>query len=547
MAGTCGMRGLRGCGWTKCDATTNVLLAGTRFTFCSEPTLYSRLFTGFTVRLRLLVLVVLLSAFVGGAQDFAYTNNNGAISITGYTGTNVVVIIPSMIDGLPVTSISSNAFYMASTLTSLTIPDTVTNIGTTAFGYCGGLTNLVLGNGVKTIEDGAFGGCTSLPSVSLPDSVVSVGDFAFDYCTNLNNAGLGNSLKSIGSSAFDLCMSLTNAVIPSTVTNIGFQAFTPCYNLQSISVSPQNETYSSWNGVLFDKNQTTLIEGPGGIVSYSVPEGTTNIADGAFAYCLKLITVVIPNTMLSIGNEAFVYCGNLQAVTVPDSVTAIGDSAFGACTGLTNLTLGNGVTNIADYMCGSCSSLKNFNIPNTVVTIGTGSFWGSGLTNVIIPNGVTSVGGFLYSLCSNLNTVTISGSVTNIGNNAFSGCVGLTGVYFDGNPPSVGQYVFNAVPATAYYLPGTTGWTSTLGGLPTTLWLPQIQTQDASFGVHTNQFGFNISWANGMTVVVEATSNLANSVWLPLQTNTLTGGTAFFSDHDEANHPSRFYRLRWLQ
>jgi len=124
----------------------------------------------------------------------------------------------------------------------------------------------------------------------------------------------------------------------------------------------------------------------------------------------------------------------------------------------------------------------------------------------------------------------------------------VEGFYFVGNAPNVTYYAFAGDNgATLYYLPGTTGWDviSVDTSLPTALWTPQVQSSGASFGVKTNQFGFNIIWASGMTVVVEASTNLANSAWRPLATNTLSGGSAYFSDPAWTNYPSRFYRLRW--
>ena len=98
---------------------------------------------------------------------------------------------------------------------------------------------------------------------------------------------------------------------------------------------------------------------------------------------------------------------------------------------------------------------------------------------------------------------------------------------------------------TVYYLPGTTGWGTTFGGRPTVLWNPQVQTSDASFGVRTNRFGFTITWASEqLVIVVEACTNLANPVWSPVGTNTLTGGSSYFSDPQWTNYPARFYRLR---
>jgi hypothetical protein len=98
--------------------------------------------------------------------------------------------------------------------------------------------------------------------------------------------------------------------------------------------------------------------------------------------------------------------------------------------------------------------------------------------------------------------------------------------------------------ATAYYLPGTTGWEATLGNRPTALWLPQVLTSDARFGVQANQFGFTIAWASGRVIVVEACTNLANPAWSPVGTNTLLDGWSYFSDPEWTNYPARFYSLR---
>jgi hypothetical protein len=165
-----------------------------------------------------------------------------------------------------------------------------------------------------------------------------------------------------------------------------------------------------------------------------------------------------------------------------------------------------------------------------------------------IPNSVTSIGFVAFYGCSSLTGVTIPNSVTNIGDYAFESCTNLTGVYFRGNAPTLGSSVFDYDKnATAYYLPGTTGWGdfSANTGLPVALWTPQVQSSDGSFGVRTSQFGFNIAWASGMVVVVEACTNLANPAWSPVHTNTLTGGSPYFSDPQWTNYPARFYRLRW--
>ena len=127
----------------------------------------------------------------------------------------------------------------------------------------------------------------------------------------------------------------------------------------------------------------------------------------------------------------------------------------------------------------------------------------------------------------------------------FSGCTNLTEVWFRGNAPGLEFAVFgDDANVTLYYLPGTKGWDTTSGGRPTALWLPRVLTNDANFGVLEDQMGFTISWASGMTVVVEATTSLANPGWVALETHTFRGDSWYFSDPDWANYPSRFYRLR---
>jgi hypothetical protein len=122
----------------------------------------------------------------------------------------------------------------------------------------------------------------------------------------------------------------------------------------------------------------------------------------------------------------------------------------------------------------------------------------------------------------------------------------LTGVYFTGNAPSLGSSVFGTDnKLTVYCLPGTTGWDvfAANTGLTPVLWNPGIPADDGVFGVQTNYFGFNVTNAANLTVVVEACTNLACPVWVPLATNTLSNGSFYFSEPVQANGPGRFYGL----
>jgi hypothetical protein len=213
-----------------------------------------------------------------------------------------------------------------------------------------------------------------------------------------------------------------------------------------------------------------------------------------------------------------------------------------------SLDIPSGSTSIAMYAFSECSKLDGVTIPSSVTNIESWAFSGcSRLASVYIPEGITTIRERVFAACVNLTNVVVSRSLTNIEDHAFLYCPSLTGIYFQGNAPGVAGFgVFsNANRTTVYYLPGTGGWGATFGGRPTAVWQPRVLASDGSLGVRTNQFGFNISWAEGMTVVVDACTNLANPIWAPLQTNTFTSDTLYFSDPQWTNYPARFYRVRW--
>jgi len=171
----------------------------------------------------------------------------------------------------------------------------------------------------------------------------------------------------------------------------------------------------------------------------------------------------------------------------------------------------------------------------------------SKLTSLTIPGSVGSIGGAAFLYCSSLTNVTIGNGVTNLGEYAFAFCTSLTSVYFLGNAPAASLFALAGLGAnaTAYYLPGTTGWSAfaTNTGLPALLWNPLIQTADGSFGVRANQFGFNITGTPNIPIAVQGADNLANPVWTSLQALTLTNGSYYFSEPFQPAIPARFYRI----
>lgn len=500
---------------------------------------------------------------------------------------------------------------------SYAVPDGVTNIGNDAFANCAHLMSITISDVVASMGDGAFED-SGLTNMMIPNSVTSMGDYVFASCADLKAVIMSNGVSSIGAGAFE-DSGLTNVMIPNSVTNIGDSAFADCFSLSVFHVGAANLFYADVNGVLVDKSHSTLIQYPCASASrsYAVPNGITDIGNGAFTDCTNLMSVAIPDSVANIEERAFLGCGDLTSVTMGHGVTNISYAAFEDCyllavvfiagdapavgpyafdfighggegpfpipegatiyylsntAGWSNLfaglptmrlsappefgTTAEGWNYISDQLqtaliTGYAGSNAAVVIPSLinglpVTGIGSRAFADTALSSVTIPDSVTSIGSAAFENCTNLTSIIIPDSVASIGKDAFAGCEELTNVFFTGNAPTADWSVFGYDPVTVYYLPGASGWDdfSANTGLLTTLWLPQAKTGDVNFGVFSNQFGFNIAWASGRTVVVEACTNLFSPIWTPVSTNILVGGTSYFSDPQWTNYPDRFYRLR---
>lgn len=204
-------------------------------------------------------------------------------------------------------------------------------IHTTAPWYAYSPVKLILEEGISHIGDYAFEGCSSITgSLTLPESLTSIGHYAFRCGGFTGGLTLPEGLKSIGVGAFMGWSSLTSVTIPRSVTSIDSSAFSFCENMENIFVAEGNTGYTSVNGVLFNKNITTLVTYPTGKkgTTYQIPEGVTEISVYSFGGCNNLTGVTIPEGVTVIGGVAFLNCSNLTSVTIPESVTEIGMGAF---------------------------------------------------------------------------------------------------------------------------------------------------------------------------------------------------------------------------
>ena len=268
--------------------------------------------------------------------------------------------------------IANTAFDGCSSLTSITIPNSVMSIGRSAFEGCSSLTSITIGNSVTSIGWYAFDDCSSLTSVTIPNSVTSIGRYAFYNCSSLTSITIGNSVTTIGDAAFYECSSLTSITIPNSVTSIGYEAFSGCSSLTSITI----------------------------------PEGVTSIGSSTFGDCTSLTSISIPESVTSIGYRAFYGCSSLTSITIPNSVTSIGNDAFYYCIFVKENFINNSVLNAEEHNYWG-AKIVDTEIDGLLIRNDTVIDCRPNVTSVIIPEGVTSIGYQAFSGCSSLTSISL--------------------------------------------------------------------------------------------------------------------------------------------
>ncbi|HUD45718.1 MAG TPA: leucine-rich repeat domain-containing protein [Candidatus Baltobacteraceae bacterium] len=263
-----------------------------------------------------LALPVFLAASFAVQAQFTYTTNSDGetITITGYGGSAGALTIPASFDGMAVTGIGTHAFDDNFSLTSLTIEE-----------------------GVNSIADYVFFDCANLASVTLPNSLAIIGPAAFFDCKSLGSVMVPNGVTNIANSAFGFCLNLATVTIGTGVTAIGEAAFEGCSSLTTITVDSNNPAYSSSGGVLFNKNQTSLLGYPAGnaATSYTVPNGVATIGAFAFAILGSLTNVTIPASVANLGSNAFYLSPGLTAAFFEGDAPNGGTYVFGGDTNST--------------------------------------------------------------------------------------------------------------------------------------------------------------------------------------------------------------------
>ena len=365
------------------------------------------------------------------------------------------------------------------------------------------------------------GGAISIPSVTGSMTVTAIGNAAF------NNTPI------------------TSATIPATVISIGTVPFINCSSLQSISVDPLNPVFSSTNGVLYNKQITSLVEYPHGKTgSFAIPATVTTILPSALQSSGNLSSVIISGSVTTMGANAFSGCILLGNVTIPKSVTAIGTTVFNLCSSMAAITVDSQnpvysstdgilydksqatlievpcgksgtatlpatVTAIGDSAARECGKLVQVLIPQGVTYLGSEAFYDTGLTSVTLPASVNSIGIYCFNTCEQIVSFTVDPANT-------SYC-SRDDVLFDAHQTTLIQYPLHK--ANTFYA------------------IPPTVTQIASGAFYQANFISSLQIPESLTTIgPDAFYDMMNlaSVVIPNGVETI-GNEAFFYDENLTN------------
>ena len=379
-----------------------------------------------------------------------------------YVGTDESITLPADFEG--------NAYNFDRSAERLaphvTVPEGITNIQ--LFAFASSIESITLPDSVTEIPDSAFQAAKKLTQVNFGKAVTHIGSHAFEDASALRNMTIPDTVVTIGNNAFANCTSLESIYIPASVNEIGTGVFDNCPSLREISLAPENTAFVLENGALYNKDKTELLWLSLDTTDFTMPatvktfgkaiamhtslrsirfeDGTeiTTIGDEAFSGCKALSEVVLPNRLTRIGNKAFYQCKSLQSLHFPESLTSIGDYAFcnsgltevdlsectslslsgsyifSNCESLTSVKLPSNLKELGGRTFDSCRSLEEIELPDSLEDIGTGVFASTSIRHIKLPKSLKTLGGCAF-MFGRLESIEIPEGITAIYGQTFYG------------------------------------------------------------------------------------------------------------------------------
>lgn len=299
----------------------------------------------------------------------------------------------------------------------------------------------------ERIGTNAFANCKKLTAITFPaDSVCKqIGAGAFSGCSLLVNMKLPDSVAAIGEGAFLNCNELVSLLLPASLSSFD-PAMLGCKKLTDLTVSEKNPNFSSFGGVLFSKDKTTLVyylptrEN----TEYTVPDGTKEIADKAFSENVSLTKVTLPASLERVGANAFSNCMSLETVSfaAESKQLVIDDRAFNN-TAVSSVSLPAGVSALGDEVfTNSALAEIEFAANSSLTALGNNVFSNTDLVNVTLPAGLRVLGNSVFRNCTLLESAVLPEGLTTMGDATFYGCSALTSVSLPSTLHTMGTETF---------------------------------------------------------------------------------------------------------
>ncbi|MBN9692603.1 MAG: leucine-rich repeat domain-containing protein [Verrucomicrobia bacterium] len=485
-----------------------------------------------------------------------------------------------------VTRIGASAFENMTNLVRIVFPPGLTELNTNLLRACVQLTNVSLPNTLLRIGARAFQGCTALESLTLPEGLVELGDQALSR-SGVTELRFPDSLSLLGREVFADCNDLAAITVASanpSFSSVDGILFTRAKD-QIVYVPLQFKGgFTIPQGVR--DLPTGAFQGVTGLTSVHLPAGMTNLPDrafqgcsltevaipgsvvrlgrsvfqgcplravqldpglrflgaSAFENCGELPSILLPESLEEIEASAFLNCVSLRSIVIPDSVRRLGPYVFGGCDQLSSISLPRTLSELSTSVLADCRGLTQIKIPPSVVMIGPAAFSGcTRLQEVSLPAGLRFIGINAFQGCESLSRIYLPSSVESISASAFSGCESLRDIFVDGPPPVAGERLQLSLPAIVHYPADIPGWGETFAGLPTRPWFPEVSVDrkpapDAPMEI-------TVHWAEGRTVLLEASPRLNPTVWTPVSTQVLTDHTARYQVSTTTAADQQFHRV----